>query len=1191
MPTYTQESRLLAIGTPLGDDVLLLRAISGTEELGRPFNYTLDLLSENPEINFDDIVGQNCTVRIERPDGSTRFINGYIARFIQTESRGRLASYRATLVPWLWFLTRSADCRIHSPREGSLKTIPEIVEQVFRDRGFTDFRTSGLTESYEARDFCVQYRETDFNFVSRLLEQEGIYYYFEHENGKHTLVLSDSTASHPEALGGCATLPYLPDAGNQVHQERVTEWTIEKDVRPTIYAHTDFDPLLPTNALLTTTTVQRSHAGAGAEIFDYPGEYVQFSDGERLAKVRLEEYQARHELLRARTDARSLAAGYAFTLSGHPREDQNRKHLIVSVDLYAESDAYDADPHRGGAPRDLFRCAFTAIPFTQAFRPARTTPKPLISGPQTAIVAGSSAKEVVTDEHGRVKVKFHWDRDSAGDDNSSCFIRVAQGWAGKKWGMMFLPRIGQEVVVEFLEGDPDRPLITGSVYNGDCKPPYDLPANKTVSTIKSDSSEGSGGYNELRFEDKKDSEQVFLHAQRRLDLRVRANHYETTGGSREIRVGHEDKGDLNAFVHKDVNKHLKGGEFEMVEKKLNQTVKEDVVEDYQLNQTSVIKERLNLNAKEIAAEASDALTLKSGKVVAQGGDSATVKAGTVYVEGTQAIHLKSGGNFVLIDAAGVTIQGSLVKINSGGAAQAGQAPLDIPEPTIEDPIEAAAAATAVPGQRTTGGGSGRSRSSRTRTPRTVPLRRAPEPPPPPAPGTIGWGSSGGQQNVDEIELVEVVEVVKEGGADKDKPVQTRKQYVNLDPADNHPEYGRKVRLRAKVRWKTGDPNRSLAGQEVHWYITPDGANRASLKPAGCKHGWQVEGGPRTYSVKTDAQGWTPVVDMFVSQYGGDKFDAHVTLDKSYTGGLHAGNYTVWRRLFFEVDHMGRVGGGTYADVSQKDRTVAGFANLFIELVETGSDNSPPYQRVLTGAEKGAWSAAPAVRDGSGSPRYFHLILVDTITRSATADAQRSFTVKRGRYTIPFSADAYVLDARDWFVSATWRDKVTGATGAITADKFSALTEAGTYAGNDDRFVTSGDLSGIGSAPGNDCEVVITVKNHHALSGVQSGPATIIGMRWREKRYAGDAANLADSILHTMLHEPAHAMGMAAVKAPDGATNPDTYYKAGHHCHNLGDTCIMYGVNSPTTVFCPVCADALRGRKLTALPMAGDAAYG
>ncbi|MET0068548.1 MAG: type VI secretion system tip protein TssI/VgrG [Candidatus Thiodiazotropha sp.] len=532
---FTQSNRQLQVKTPLGPDELLILKLEGREELGRPFEFTVDLLSDNESVSPDDLLGKKMTVEMDMVNTTKRYFDGYVSRFTQVGHMAFFAHYRATLRPWFWLLTQTSDCRIFQN-----KRVPDIVKEVFGENGFSDFEER-LSGSYREWEYCVQYRETDFNFVSRLLEQEGIYYFFKHEAGKHTLVLCDDYSSH-SVLEAYSEIPYLPptEAGSSRFRDYIHSWRFSKSVRPGKYVHTDYDFKKPKSDLLRNALQSRSHAYAEYEIYDYPGEYEVPSDGEGYAKHRIQELQAGHEVLEGKGNARGVTTGGLFTMTEHPRGDQNREYLITGASYSLHADAFESVAEIAQGP--LYVCEFSCMDSKESFRTARTTPKPMVQGPQTAVVVGPAGEEIYTDEYGRVKLHFHWDRYDSRDENSSCWVRVAQVWAGKNWGAMHIPRIGQEVIVDFLEGDPDRPIVTGRVYNADQMPPYGLPANMTQSGIKSRSTKGGSGdnFNEIRFEDKKGSEQLYVHAEKNQDNIVENNETTSVGNDRTENVGHDE---------------------------------------------------------------------------------------------------------------------------------------------------------------------------------------------------------------------------------------------------------------------------------------------------------------------------------------------------------------------------------------------------------------------------------------------------------------------------------------------------------------------------------------------------------------------------------------------------------------------------------------------------------------------------
>jgi type VI secretion system secreted protein VgrG len=526
-----QESREIEITTPLGDDVLLFQRMTATEQLGRLFEYQLDVVSRDANIKLDDLLGQNVTVRLKIGDES-RYFNGHVSRFCFIGLTENFYSYQMTLRPWLWFLTRTADCRIFQNQK-----VPDIIKKIFRDQGFSDFEEQ-LSATYRDWEYCVQYRETDFNFVSRLMEQEGLYYYFTHEDGKHTLVLADSIEAH-EATPDYEEVPYYPYEETQRRErDHIFDWFVAQEVQPGTYALNDFDFEKPKADLNAKLKQPYSHSVDDYEVYDYPGEYLEKGDGDEYVRKRIEELHAQYEQVQGQGNARGLYVGGLFSLIQYPRDDQNKEYLITSATYELKSDEYGSTSSTGA--EQIFMCSFTAIDSVQPYRAPRITPKPVVQGPQTAIVVGPGGQEIYTEKHGRVKVQFHWDREGASDENSSCWIRVSHPTAGKGWGAVQIPRIGQEVIVDFLEGDPDRPIITGRVYNANSMPPYDLPNQGMVAGMKSNSTPGGGGYNEMIMDDTKGNELIRIHAQYNMDSTIEHDQTWTINNNRTTTVAVND---------------------------------------------------------------------------------------------------------------------------------------------------------------------------------------------------------------------------------------------------------------------------------------------------------------------------------------------------------------------------------------------------------------------------------------------------------------------------------------------------------------------------------------------------------------------------------------------------------------------------------------------------------------------------
>ena len=532
----TDATREYELTTPLGDDSLLLRKMWGVERLSAPYEWDLDLISTDGDIDPDKLLGKHLSVGLQLNGGDRRYFSGIVSEFSTGGWLHNYNCYRAIVRPWFWLLTRTADCKIFQQ-----KSVPDIFESVVKEYKFTDYKLN-LSGSYKPWEYCVQYRETDFNFLSRLLEQEGIYYYFEHEVDKHTLVLIDDLNNH-KPLKNYEKVPYYAPGGPNTQRDRdsLEAWNWTKSVESGSFATTDFDFEKPKLSLRNASSISRPHTHSDYEIFDYPSEVpvLEAQQTEAIAKVRIQELQTTYLRARGHGSAAGLAPGHTFTLEKYPRPDLNIEYLVTQATYSLTGDVFESGQ---STTTDDFAIAIEAIDKTRQFRPERRTPKPVVQGVQTAMVVGQSGDEIYTDKYARVKVQFHWDRYGEKDEHSSCWIRVSQLWAGKTWGGIHIPRVGHEVIVSFLEGDPDQPIITGRVYNGDAMPPYALPGNETQSGIKSRSSKGGSeaDFNEFRFEDKKGSEQVYLHAQKNQDIVVENDETQSIGHDRTEKVGHDE---------------------------------------------------------------------------------------------------------------------------------------------------------------------------------------------------------------------------------------------------------------------------------------------------------------------------------------------------------------------------------------------------------------------------------------------------------------------------------------------------------------------------------------------------------------------------------------------------------------------------------------------------------------------------
>src|SRR5271169_203809 len=525
---YTQTNRRIAISTPLGKDVLLLRGLTGTEAISQLFHFDLDLLSESDSIKFSDVVGKNVTLRIFDAKGAERQWNGFISRFSQGSQGSRFTTYRAQMVPWLWFLSRTADCRIFQK-----KKIPDIIKQIFGDLGFKDFELR-LYGDFTPRDYCVQYRETDLNFVSRLMEEEGICYYFQHKDKKHVLIVANDPAAH-DPCPNQKTARYEPGGGSIPFEDTITQWHYQEEFRTGAWAQTDYNFETPSSSLAVTVKGKNPY-----EIYEFPGEHDVRSEGDKLARVRLQEQAVPASVSQGVSGCGYFSSGYKFALQDHYRSDLNQAYLLTTVH-HSATEGGDYEVGSGSDEEFSYRNSFECIPFSTPFRPARITPAPFVQGCQTAVVVGPAGEEIYTDKHGRVKVQFHWDREGKKNENSSCWVRVSHPWAGQGWGAVSIPRIGQEVVVDFLEGDPDQPIIVGRVYNAGQMPPFGMPGGAVVSGIKSNSTKGGGGYNEISLNDTKGTELINIHAQFDQQKKVEHDERVNVGNDRTESVGHDEK--------------------------------------------------------------------------------------------------------------------------------------------------------------------------------------------------------------------------------------------------------------------------------------------------------------------------------------------------------------------------------------------------------------------------------------------------------------------------------------------------------------------------------------------------------------------------------------------------------------------------------------------------------------------------
>jgi len=505
-----QERRIAKLTTPLGTDVLAVSEFHGSEGLSELFQISIEALSEREDIDFNTVIGQACTLTLHNFDGAQRHFNGILSEAEWHGKRDDVFVYRLTLRPWTWLLGHVTDCRIFHQ-----KSVIDIVRAVFASRGLQDFRIA-TTQSYPPIEYCVQYRETDLNFVQRLFEQFGIYFFFEHSAGRHTLVLADSKASH-KPIEGLPSVRYQPQDGDSRHDRQwIGTWVSARQFSSGKVAFNDYNFKTPTANMLAQKAMPGGYTHGSLEVYDYPGKYPALSEGEDRARAAVEAEQAVDRRRLGSGAAASLFPGGLVKLESHPRGSENAEYVIVRCRHAFLSEQFRSGGSGSGSV-DPYSGSYEFLPGNRKFRAPMLTPRPIVHGPQTAVVTGDSGEEIDVDKFGRVLVRFFWDRDKG----QSCRARVAQVWAGKNWGGQVIPRIGQEVVVEFLEGDPDKPLVTGTVYNADNMPPYSLPDNKTMAGVKSNSTKGGGGFNEFVFEDKKSSEKIRMHAEKDHEVVIR----------------------------------------------------------------------------------------------------------------------------------------------------------------------------------------------------------------------------------------------------------------------------------------------------------------------------------------------------------------------------------------------------------------------------------------------------------------------------------------------------------------------------------------------------------------------------------------------------------------------------------------------------------------------------------------------
>lgn len=634
--SYSQERHFLSLTSSLGKDYLILTEFEGQEGLSQLFTYHLRVFSTDTDLLPSKLLGKNVTFQITDPQGENRFFNGIVSKLLKGNLNfNGTRNYFLEVVPWLWFLTLTSTCQIFQN-----KTSLQILENIFQDAGFREYEVSSLQKSYVPREYCVQYEETMFHFISRLMEEEGIFYYFLHKENAHTLILGDSNSA------------YYPLFDKDVHfsdgtfaQAFIQTWEHEYRFCTGKFSHLDYNFEMPSKNLLTSAnTLLKFPDFKKYENFEYPGFYKDLSPGQERAKLRMEAEESKHEKTKGEGSYCHLSPGGIFSLGGSETPEDRGDYVITSI--------YHKAIDKSHTPRDAttpnYTNNFTGLPRQYAFHPERISKKPSIPGCQTAIVVGPQNEEIYTDKYGRIKINFFWDRKGTKDEKSSCWVRVSQSIAGNNWGSFYIPRIGQEVIVSFLNGDIDSPIVTGCVYNATAMPPYELPNFQTKMGLKTHSSEGgiTSEANELIFDDKKGTEEIYLHAQKDFN--------EIIENDFSSRIGHDSTIEVQNNLTTTVKE---GNQAEVIEKgDRTITVKKG---DYQAEIKTgdyILKVDTGNSCTEIKM-GDDML------VISQGNQSTKVSLGKSSLEALQGIELTVGQNSIKIDQSGVTIQGLMIKIN------------------------------------------------------------------------------------------------------------------------------------------------------------------------------------------------------------------------------------------------------------------------------------------------------------------------------------------------------------------------------------------------------------------------------------------------------------------------------------------------------------------------------------------------
>lgn len=706
---YTDKPRLLQFTADGKTNLLLPTRFTATERMSALFQVKVELLvqpDKASQVKADQLLGKRMTLRVSHGEdyasGPYRYFDGMCSRFAAVGEDSRFHYFEAELSPWAWLLTKRANFRVYQDQ-----TVLDIVKSVFselqQDFSQFSFEVRGKSSDYKKLDYCVQFHETHFNFVSRLLEENGLYYYFSHDDSGHKLIVDDSLTAGGD-VPDQATVRWSTRSGVGPHEEDcVTVWREERVIHSGSFAARDYHSQLAANRIDYSGISSRTSLAGNSklEVFEWPsGSALRYNQtdqrldevstvGDQLTNLRAQASETTHHTFSGSSSCRGFTPGYRISLE----HDSGSKYLLTEVQ---HSAVQNANYITGEAVESPYTNRFVCIPADVQFRPQRIAPKPTVEGLQTAKVVGKEGEEIWIDKYGRIRVQFFWDRKGQNNETSTCWVRVAQIAAGKRWGASFWPRIGQEVLVAFVEGDPDQPVVVGTVYNNQQMPPYlgDGPDDKhkvdpNISGIKTNSTKGGDGYNELRFNDTADQEQVFIHGEKDMDVRVKNEYREQTIKERHILVGDQDNDDalLNQKIFGGWNMHTLHRKLEKVEGNvyltvgmgddsdggnLHEYIEKDRLEEvggkYDLtvggSHSEKVSGQFSLTAGSADAKVDQGVALEAGTTL-------HLKGMSVVIEADMQLSLKVGGNFVDISAAGVAINGTMLMLNSGGAAGSG----------------------------------------------------------------------------------------------------------------------------------------------------------------------------------------------------------------------------------------------------------------------------------------------------------------------------------------------------------------------------------------------------------------------------------------------------------------------------------------------------------------------------------------